>query len=67
MKNLILILFCISTSALAQQIDPKYLLVPLQTQRDRASNEAALCAAEVARLNEKIAELEKQLKVLKQE
>jgi hypothetical protein len=60
---IVLTLFISSTLfGLAQQVDPKYLLIPLQNQRDRAANEAALCGAEVAKLNERILELEKQLK-----
>jgi len=50
------------------QVDSRYILGPLQAQRDRAANEAALCGAENAKLNEemtaakaKIAELEKKL------
>jgi Skp family chaperone for outer membrane proteins len=60
------------TFALAQQVAPqvdsRYILGPLQAQRDRAANEAALCGAENTKLNEemtaskaKIAELEKKL------
>lgn len=48
--------FVIGT-VLAQQQDPKYLLAPLQAQRDRAANEAALCGADIARLQEELAAL----------
>jgi uncharacterized protein YceH (UPF0502 family) len=51
-----------------QPVDSRYILAPLQAQRDRAANEAALCGAEKAKLDEdknaltaKVAELEKRI------
>jgi hypothetical protein len=40
-----------------QQADPKYLIGPLQSQRDRAANEVVLCSADNAALSEEIAKL----------
>jgi hypothetical protein len=59
---------CAQQAVQQSQVDSRYILGPLQAQRDRAANEAALCGAENAKLNEemaaskaKIAELEKKL------
>lgn len=43
------------------QPDPKYLLGPLQAQRDQNANQAALCSGDNARLNEEIAALKAKL------
>jgi hypothetical protein len=44
------------------QTDPKYILGPLQAQRDANANAVVLCEASSAQLREKIAELESRLK-----
>ena len=42
-------------------MDPKYLLVPLQTQRNQAWDNAAICGATNAQLQEEIAALKVKL------
>lgn len=56
-----LILLCLTTPALAQQVDPKYLLAPLQIERDEAANARAYCMADAAKLSEEIADFKKKL------
>lgn len=54
--------FLFVTPVLAQQQpDPKYLVGPLQSQRDQAANQAALCGAENVKLQEEIAGLKAKL------
>lgn len=48
-------------AALAQQPEPRYLLAPLQAQRDRAANDAALCGGSLAQAQEEIAKLKAQI------
>jgi hypothetical protein len=56
-----LILLCLAAPALAQQPDAKYLLAPLQIERDEAANARAYCMADVAKLAEELADFKKKL------
>lgn len=62
----VLAIICLTVPAFAdglcaQQMDPKYLLVPLQTQRNQAWDTAAICGATNAQLQEEIAALKAKL------
>lgn len=63
MYKFITCLMLLSFPALAQQAqpEPKYLLGPLQAQRDQAANQAAICGAENAKLQEELAALKAKL------